>query len=182
MYDSIIHRETHREEKKTLHIVALLLLAKMTNLNLVYTAIERVTAKRCSEMVTASAWTYFGVYCLVFLSISVYKMWSYDNKERRNKNRETQGNATARGNTTARRNTCTCFLAIVIGFFTSVFAAFYILADNRLLLACSGKKEVNPLHQEIARLVLWMATLFFGGVGFVFWRWYVNKKRYVKAD
>ena len=82
LHDSVpIDRETHREEKTGVHIVALLLLAKMTNLNLVYTAIERVTAKRCSEMVTGSAWTYFWVYCIAFLSISVYKMWRYDNKD-----------------------------------------------------------------------------------------------------
>ena len=86
LYDSVpVHKGTPtnnneteetplREDKTPVNVVVLLLLAKLTNLTLVYTAIERVTAKHCGDVVTVGVWAYFGVYLTAFFCVSMYKM------------------------------------------------------------------------------------------------------------
>ena len=53
-----------KQENMPVHMVVLLLLAKMTNLKLVYTAIA---FNHCNEKVAGGVWAYY-----IVLSISVY--------------------------------------------------------------------------------------------------------------
>ena len=53
-----------QNEETRVHVVVLLLLAKMTNLNLLYTAIERVAFNYCNEKVAGGVWAYNIVYIM----------------------------------------------------------------------------------------------------------------------
>ena len=158
-------------EKETtpVNVVVLLLLAKMTNLDLVYTAIERAASNKCNEKVMGGAWAYYAIYFFAFFAFCLYRMWTYE-KEGTKKN------------TTAQRKTtrCTHSLAILIAFLITAFAASYILADNRLPLACSGIAETNLYPQGIIRLVLWGVTVMLGVLVFICWRTYAYFRRYVE--
>ena len=76
--------EKTTEEETPAHAVVFLLLAKTTNLNLVYTAIERLVANHCNNRVTGGVWAYFIVYFIAFLCLSLYKMWNYNGSEESN--------------------------------------------------------------------------------------------------
>ena len=151
------------EEMTLAHVVVLLLLAKLTNMDVVYRAIDRDASYTCNEEVMIGAWVYYGVYICFFLFFSVYRMWKYE-YQKTNENTNTQENTTCR---------CTCFLAVVIGLLISAFAASYSMADNRLPLACSNITEVDQLA---VRLGLWGATALFGLVVFACWCCYIWMK------
>ena len=143
--------EKTEEEKTPAYLVFLLLLAKATNLDLVYTAIERVASNKCSASVICGAWAYYGIYFIAFFVVCLIEMINQYEKS-------------TQGNKTCKRTLCkTVAVAILI----SVFAASYILADNRLPLACSGIAESDRVAQDKIRLSLWGATVFFGILVFI---------------
>ena len=151
------------EEMTLAHVVVLLLLAKLTNMDIVYRAIERDASYSCNEEVMIGAWAYYGVYIIFFSFFSVYRMWKYE-YQKTNENTNTQENTTC---------ICTCFLAVVIGLLISAFAASYSMAYNRLPLACSNITEAVQLA---VRLGLWGATILCSFVVLVCWHYYIQMK------
>ena len=137
-----------RKQMMTASVITFLLVVKLTNMDLVYTAIERATSYSCDEEVLIGTWVYYGVYIFFLLLFSVYRMLKYVYQK-------TKENAITQENTTCKR---TCFLAVVIALSITAFAASYILADNRLPLACSNITEMNELG---VRLGLWVVTALF---------------------
>ena len=73
--------------------VAILLLAKMTSLDVVYTAIERAVSTHCdindrcapkngdNNVTNYVAWVYWAVYIFVFFILCLYELWTYENEE-----------------------------------------------------------------------------------------------------
>ena len=224
--------EEKTEEKTPAHVVVFLLLAKTTNLNLVYTAIERVVPNQCNMRITGGVWAYYIVYFISFLVLSWYKMWTYNSsKEHENQpgehnsseendgenqpgehngteehdaenqpgehngseeheNQPGEHNGTEehdtenqqeehnmginKRNATAQSICSKWILPAVIAILLTLFTASYILADNRLPLACSGAAEAD-LVQDRIRLVLWGVNVLLGIPVFVFW--YVWKRK-----
>ena len=72
------------EEKKAVHMVVLLLLAKMTNLDLVNKAIERASSNKCTEKVIGVAWAYFAVYFITFFLLCLHQLCNYKDEAQRN--------------------------------------------------------------------------------------------------
>ena len=184
------------KEMTSAHAVVFLLLAKLTNLDLVYTAIERAASKQCNEKVKGGAWAYYVAYFIAFLGVCVYKIvYKYEYKKAggntaAHKSSTVQWNGTEQhygsGEHTERNRTqkntrrckctctCTCILAVSNAILITAFAACYILADTRLPLACSAEiAETDPIL-DIVRLVLWGATVIFGVAVFFCWWWYTH--------
>ena len=189
------------KEMKPAHAVVFLLLAKLTNLDLVYTAIERAASKQCNEKVKGGAWAYYGVYFAAFCVFCLYEIvYKYECKKAQG-NTTAQENTMAQGNTTVQwnrteqhygehnernrtqMNTCTCTrrcsLAVLIAILITAFAACYILADTRLPLACSGIAETGPIL-DIIRLVLWVVTIILGGLVIGCWWGYTHMYKNMK--
>ena len=138
------------------------------------------------------AWVYYVIYIFAFFCVCCYGMWNYENEE--NTTTAAQGNTTTevdtlaeekeetKQNTTAQRKStrCTHGLAILIAFLNTAFAASYILADNRLPLACSTMAETNLYPQSIIRLVLWGVTIILGVLVLICWITYAYFRRYVE--
>jgi len=70
------------EEMTLAHVVVLLLLAKLTNMDVVYRAIDRDASYSCNEEVLIVAWVYYGVYIFFFSFFSVYRMLKYEYQRR----------------------------------------------------------------------------------------------------
>ena len=88
-------------------------------------------------------------------------------------NQPTTNEQPTQGNKTCNSTLCTVAVAILI----SAFAASYILADNRLPLACTGIAESDRVVQDKIRLGMWGATVFFGILVIICWCCYVHKMR-----
>ena len=167
LYSCSQQSRLHQKKKKPVHVVVLLLLAKTTNLDLLYTVIERVASKKCDETDTRFVWAIFVIYFLPFFGLCLYRLWNYEN--------EAQVKTMTQGS---------CDKIIVLVFLTSSFAALFILADSRMPLACSGIAETD-FNLDIVRLVLWLVDFIIGFTMFGWWTWWyccIYKKRYVKAD
>lgn len=131
---------TSNTEKPAVLVVCLLLV-KVTNLDLIYTAIERAASKPCNDKVLGSAWAYYILYMLFFFGITIYELWIYEKE------------TAAEGSQTCRRTIRVIFIAIL----TFVFAAGFILADTRLPLACTGIAR-DRYTQDKVRISLWSLT------------------------
>ena len=196
-------REDINNERTAL-VVTLLLLAKTTNLDLVYTAISRAASYSCNENVKLGAWAYFGVYILAFAMSCIYGFAvstsrcgaSTPDGASEVDRGSTQGGAsepsepsepstldhsdpTSVPNEVQDRRTRVLF-AFVAVFIITLFAASFILADTKLPLACTGDAEKNSCTQDGVRLFLWFATCIFAGVGlawsYCYEKWYVRVK------
>ena len=132
--------EGEEHEEDATHVVVFLLLAKSTNLDLVYTAIKRIASR--TQCVLIGGWVLWGIYFLFFTAVTVYGMCKYEIADSRKK----------------------CALAVITGVLITVFAACYTLADNRNPLGCSGN---NIYAQDVARLCLWSGSVITGVL--VFW-------------
>ena len=132
--------EGEEDEEDATHVVVFLLLAKSTNLDLVYTAIGRIASR--TQCVLIGGWVLWGIYFLFFTPVTVYGMCKYEIADSRKK----------------------CALAVITGVLITVFAACYTLADNRNPLGCSGN---NIYAQDVARLCLWSGSVITGVL--VFW-------------
>ena len=132
--------------EKTAVLVVCLLLAKITNLDLIYTAIERAATKTCNHKVLCSAWAYYGIYMVIFFVVTFCELWNYEN------------NTTTEGS-----ETCRCIRVIFIAILLFLFAASFILADTRLPLACTGTAKDQHTQDQI-RISLWGFTVVIGGL------------------
>ena len=113
-------------------IAVFLLLAKITDVDLVYTSIERTIPGICDEIVKRGAWAHYGTYVAIFIGVTIYTVLCILKK------------------TTTAEKIWVTFNALAV----CVFMACYILADNRLPLGCSGSLMDNRLTQDIVKIVL----------------------------
>ena len=134
--------EGDEDEEDATHVVVFLLLAKSTNMDLMYTAIERIASR--TQCVLIGGWVLWGIYFLFFTPVTVYGMCKYEIADSKKK--------------------CALILAVITGVLITVFAACYTLADNRNPLGCSGN---NIYAQDVARLCLWSGSVITGVL--VFW-------------
>ena len=174
----------HQKKKTPVHAVVLLPLAKTTNLDLVYTAIERFVSNKCIEKVVGFVWAFFATYFIFFFGFCVHQLWNDKNEARANTTTEgsmsTQGTMSTQGSMSTQGNTRSCCSRIctttVLAFLISSFTALFILADSRLPLACSGLAETD-FNLDIVRLVLWFVDFIIGCTLFGCWKCRIYKKR-----
>ena len=142
----------HKKVKQDIaaRIAGLLLLAKSTNLDLVYTAIERAAPNTCGQDVLVGSWFLWGFYLIYFIVITtvftffaIHGMHKYKVAKKKKK----------------------CILAVITAVLITVFVACYTLADNKLPLDCSGN---STFAQDVARLCLWGGTVLTGIVLMIF--------------
>ena len=118
-------------------VAVFILLAKVTDLDLVYTSIERIIPGTCDEIVRRGAWAYYATSVAIFIVVIVYAVL-----------------CSCKDTTTAEK-ILVVFNAVLI----CVFMACYILADNRLPLGCTGSLMDNRLTRDIVKVVLSAFTL-----------------------
>ena len=139
------------EDKIPAHIAVFILLAKITDLDLVYTSIERIIPRTCDETIVGGTWAYYIIYLIVFIGVTLYTVlcicW---------------------GTTTAEK------MLLVINFFLIfLFMACYILADNRLPLGCTGSLVDDRLARDRLKVALLVLTSFISIYSmFMFGGWY----------
>ena len=191
-YVAIINN-TEEECKKNLIIAAVIMLARTTNFDLVYTAIERTVSITCNTLVVIGAWVYWIFYIGFFLSVSLYQLCTYEKAEIRKSASAQSGNTmnadniASAGNTmsylkeyTKRNCTQTCTLGTFYAILLSVFAGLYILADTRLPLASTGAAKDDTRTRNVIRISLWGVTLAVAVCVVILWTCWQNKhhKRY----
>ena len=177
---------------KTLVCAAVIMLAKTTNFDLVYTAIERAVSFSCNVHVVIVTWVYWLFYTGFFLIVSLYEVRNYEKAESTFAQSGNTTNADNRGRTSAgnarstvkeyikRKCTCTCTLGTFYAILLSVFAGLYILADTRLPLACTGVAKDNTNVRGWIRLSMWVVAVFVAGGVIVVWSCWqkAHDKRY----
>lgn len=153
----------------------LLLVPKITNLDLVYTGIERVASQDC-EKVTVGSWIYWGIYISFFTATSLTQSYMSHKKKvptlhmQYKRDTEEPDEQTTLLETQERTESTIC--AFIPGVFISLFAASFIMADNRLPLACTGSAK-DDSYQSKVRVALWGVAL----VNLVvFGVWYMCKR------
>ena len=138
-------------------IAIFLLLAKITDVDLVYTTIERTIPGICDEIIKRGAWAHYGTYVVIFIAIAIYTVlciWKTNE-------------------TTTKEKIWLVFNAVVV----CIFMACYILADNRLPLDCSGSLMDNRLARDIVKVVLSaFALIIFIYSLIIYVAWYLFKK------
>ena len=117
-------------------IAVFLLLAKITDLDLVYTSIERTIPGICDEIIKHGAWAHYATYVAIFIVVTTYTVLSICKK------------------TTTTEKILVVINALVI----CLFMACYILADNRLPLGCTGSLMDDRLARDIVKVVLLVIT------------------------
>ena len=171
---------------KTLVYDGVIMLAKTTNFDLVYTAIERAVSITCNTHVWIGAWVYWVFYIGFFLLVSLYQVRSYEKAEIRKSASALSENTmnadrTSAGNMSYKEcNKTSCTLGILYATLLSVFAGLYILADTRLPLACTGVAEDNTRTRHVIKISLWGVTLPVAAGVIIIWTCWQNKhhKRY----
>ena len=184
-------RVPNKQDKKNKIPPTLLLVPKITNLDLVYTAIERVAGKDCDK-VMIGAWIYWGIYILVFSVTSVIQSYMSHKKKKKKvqtlhmqykKDTEEPDEQTTLLETQERTESNQVYYglcAIIPGIFISLFAASYILADNRLPLACTGSAK-NIYVRNLVWVGLWSFAFFnlaVFGVWYMCKRWWYTCKNW----
>ena len=111
------------EEDIPARIAVFILLAKITDLDLVYTSIERIIPRTCDEIVMRGAWAYYATSVAIFIAVTIYTVLCVCKE------------------TTTAEKILVVFNAVVI----CVFMACYILADNRLPLGYTRYSESCPI-------------------------------------
>lgn len=131
-------------------VAALLLLAKLTDLDIVYTLIERIASGVCPrESTVTAAWVYYGIFVLAFLVFSLLAINFYMFKR-----------------DDSMHETCTdIILANINSVLVCVCLAGYLLADNMLPLACTGSLRNDAYYRDIVKLSLWAPTILIASVG-----------------
>ena len=159
-------RVPNKQDKKNKIPPTLLLVPKITNLDLVYTAIERVAGKDCDKVMVGS-WTYWGIYIFVFSVTSVIQSYVHHKKENEHQPLPDSGIQEC-----TPRQIYYTICATIPGVLISLFAASYILADNRLPLECTGSaKDVS------IRNLVWVGLWSFAFFNLaVFGVWYMCKR------
>ena len=132
-------------------VAALLLLSKLTDLDLVYTLIERIASGVCPhESTVTAAWVYYGIFVLTFLvfSLLAINFYMYQRDE------------------APHYEKCTDIsLANINSVLVCVCLAGYLLADNMLPLACTGLLRNDAYYRDVVKLSLWAPTILIASVG-----------------
>lgn len=133
-------------------VAALLLLAKLTDFDLVYTLIERIASGVCPrESTVTAAWVYYGIFVLAFLGFFLMAINLYMFKRDSHKD-----------------ETCTdVTLANINSVLVCICLAGYLLADNMLPLACTGLLRNDPYYRDVVKLSLWAPTILIASIGFL---------------
>lgn len=133
-------------------VAALLLLSKLTDLDIVYTLIERIASGVCPrESTVTAAWVYYGIFVLAFLVFSLLAINFYMFK---------------RDEDDSTDETCPdIILANINSVLVCVCLAGYLLADNMLPLACTGSLKNDAHYRDVVKLSLWAPTILIASVG-----------------
>ena len=129
-----IHNKDENDEKIDVpaRIAVFLLLAKITDLDLVYTSIERIIPGICDEIINRGIWAYYATSVAIFIAVAIYAVL-----------------CSCKGKTTPEK-----ILVVLNAVLICVFMACYILADNRLPLGCTGSLMEDRLARDIVKVVL----------------------------
>ena len=135
-------------------VAAILLLAKLTDLDLMYTLIERITSGVCPrESTVTAAWVYYGIFVLAFLGFFLmainFYMFKRDDSGEDEKPQDV-------------------VLANINSVLVCICLAGYLLADNMLPLACTGLLRNDPYYRHVVKLSLWAPTIFIAFIGLLF--------------
>ena len=117
-------------------VAVFLLMAKITDLDLVYTGIERIIPRTCDETIVGGTWAYYAIYIVVFTGVTVYAVLCICK------------------NTTAKEK----IWVVINAFLICLFMACYILADNRLPLGCTGSLMDNRITRDRLKVSLLVIT------------------------
>ena len=148
--------EDDLDEDIPAHIAIFLLLAKVTDLDLVYTSIERIIPGTCDTTIVGGTWAYYAFYLVVFSVVTGYAVVCIFQSA-----------------TFTKKRTRLVVNAVLI----CVFMACYILADNRLPLGCSGLFTGDRLARDIVKVVLFALTsIVFTYSVIIFGWWYFHEK------
>lgn len=140
---SVIDRAfTHDSDNKTdseapVSVTVFTLLASLTELDLAYTAIERMSSGCPHNSAVISAWVYWSVYVVAFLLLLILAVNLHIKCKR------------------CFDSCCSNIHAILI----FVCLAAYLLADNMLPLSCTGSARVNLILRSEVRIGLWAPAL-----------------------
>ena len=141
------------EEQITSRIAVFLLMAKITDLDLVYTSIERIIPRTCDETIVGGTWAYYAIYVIVFMVVTVYAVWCICKKTKK-------------------------FWVVFNALLICLFMACYILADNRLPLGCTGSLMDDRLAQDGLKFALLGLTSIISIYStFVFGVWCIKRKK-----
>ena len=134
--------------KTPVSVTVFSLMATLTELDLVYTAIERASSDgTCpSESTVVSAWVYWAVYAFAFLFLVVLAV-----------NIRIKCKKLFDG-------LCANIHSILV----FVCLATYLLADNTLPLACTGSAAGSERINDEVRVALWIPAVAIGCYGLVF--------------
>ena len=129
-----IHNKDENDEKIDVpaRIAVFLLLAKITDLDLVYTSIDRIIPGICDEIINRGIWAYYATSVAIFIAVAIYAVL-----------------CSCKGKTTPEK-----ILVVLNAVLICVFMACYILADNRLPLGCTGSLMEDRLARDIVKVVL----------------------------
>ena len=142
------------EEQIPARIAVFLLMAKITDLDLVYTGIERIIPRTCDETIVGGTWAYYAIYVVVFIFVTIYAVWCICKKTERSEK----------------------ILLVINAVLIWVFMACYILADNRLPLGCTGCLVDNRLARDGLKIALLGLTSIISIYStFVFGVWYFQQ-------
>jgi len=142
MVSGEVQSEDEEQDKKPcVHANIFQLLPKITDLDLVYTTIERIISSNCpDERAVVGAWLYYTFFIAAF-SVLLFGTLTID----------------------ICRRKISPWPDFICGLLHStlifVCLACYLLVDNTLPLACSGLARENPLVQSIVRCVIWIPPL-----------------------
>ena len=136
-------------------IAVFILLAKITDLDLVYTSIEGIIPGICDEIIKRGTWAYYATYVAIFTVVTIYTVLCICK------------------NTKKTEKIWVVINAVLI----CLFMACYIVADNRLPLGCTGSLMDDRLARDGLKLVLLVITLIIFVYSLVLYiAWYHYKK------
>ena len=154
---AVTHKSDDESNSKTpVSVKIFALMASLTEVDLVYTAIQRVSSTCPDSSTVISAWVYWGVYTVAFLLLLILSV----NMQIKCKE--------------CFDTTCSCIHSILI----FICQASYLLADNMLPLACTGAAMMNTNTLHIIQASLWAPTLTIALYALFFtigWRWCCQK-------
>ena len=144
-----------KDEDVLSRIVVFLLIAKVTDLDLVYTGIERIIPGICDEIIGCGTWTYYTTYVAIYIAVTIYALL-----------------CTCKKTTTAEK-----LYVVFNAFLVCLFMACYILADNRLPLGCTASLMDNKLARDGLKVAPFALTsIVFIYSLFMYTVWYLCKE------
>ena len=154
---SVTHKSEDEPQLKTpVSVKIFALLASLTELDLVYTAIQRLSSTCPDNSTVISTWVYWALYTVAFL---VLLLLSVNTQIKPKECFDT---------------TCSCIHSILI----FICLALYLLADNTLPLACTDSVSTNTDTLRIIQASLWAPTLTIALYALIFtigWKWCCQK-------